>query len=171
MSREPQGKASKGSQKWIQVLVNEHCEVISQKLAESHGLGHIRWLSPLKEDDYSEYRDRSFIDRLDVDLDVPLKSFWSAQGGPRWDALGKAKAGHGEIIIVEAKSHTGEMVSGGSKAKSEKSKQIYLDNTVYGFIDMESVCYKWQKVLWLLAGSITGTHCCVRDGSSRFSVI
>lgn len=124
MSREPQEKASKGSQKWIQVLVNERCEVINQKLAESHGLKQVCWLSPRKEDDYSEYRDRCFIDRLNVNLDVPLKSFWPAKGGPRWDALAKSKTGQDEIIIVEAKSHIGEMVSGGSKAKAERSKKM-----------------------------------------------
>lgn len=122
MSREPQGEKSKGSQKWIQVLVNECCEVIDQRLAESHGLKQVCWLSPLKEDDYSEYRDSRFIDRLNVNLNVSLESFWPKTGGPRWDAL--AKTAQGEIIIVEAKSHIKEMVSDPSYAGRESLEKI-----------------------------------------------
>ena len=112
-----QGRALRGSQRWLQVLVNEHQHLISRGVAGSLELGEgqgVHWLSPVKEDDYAEYRDQDFLDRLGVSLPkVTLQSFWPRLG-PVWDGL--AKTDRGDVILVEAKSHITELVSDPTRA-------------------------------------------------------
>ena len=71
MARHPQHPTSAGSQKWLQLLVNDCPELLSQQLAqESTDLsGPISWLSPLRVDEFSEYNDKHFIDLLGIRLD------------------------------------------------------------------------------------------------------
>ena len=106
--RKEQPEGTKGSQKWLQVLVNRRPELINRPVAErldvdSH---RIRWLSPLEDDGYAEYSDGEFVDRLGVALDKrPLRSFWPRHG-PVWDGL--AKADSGAVVLVEAKPKSTE---------------------------------------------------------------
>ncbi|MFQ5811999.1 MAG: hypothetical protein ACE5I2_02220 [Anaerolineae bacterium] len=66
-------------------------------------------MSPLRDDDYAEYRDQEFITRLGITLErMPLASFWP-RFGPAWDTL--AKTDRGDVILVEAKAHVPEMVT------------------------------------------------------------
>ena len=122
--RRPQIPASRGSQKWLQILVNNCPELLNQTIAEqSNTLSHqIHWLSPHRDDDYAEYSDDSFVDILEVTLDkVPRKSFWP-NGGPVWDGLGKTD--QGELLLVEAKAHVPELVSGPTGAKEPSLSKI-----------------------------------------------
>ena len=51
MSRVVQAAASRGSHKWLQILVNQHPERINRYLAETLKLGDsecVEWLSPLE---------------------------------------------------------------------------------------------------------------------------
>ena len=62
MSRFPQGPAVKGSQKWIQKLVNGNPELLNAEIRKHLTLStdeSISWLSPRAEDDYAEYRDQA----------------------------------------------------------------------------------------------------------------
>lgn len=112
MGRFPQSIGKKGSKKWIQRLINEKPELLNLKLRSKLNLPsneEIRWLSPLKRDEYAEYSDQDFIDLLGVKLErVPLSDFWPKRG-PQWDALGRSKSG--KLFLVEAKSHIGELIS------------------------------------------------------------
>jgi hypothetical protein len=112
MARFPQPEAEKGSQKWVQKLVNDKPEILNSRIWSSLNFSeeeHITWLSPLKGDDYAEYRDQAFLNLLDVKLEkVPLAQFWP-EGGPQWDALGKSSSG--KLLLVEAKSHISELIS------------------------------------------------------------
>jgi len=98
--------------KWIQRLINKKTELVNSQIRKNLGLlenEEICWLSPLEEDDYAEYRDQAFIDKLGVKLDkVSLEDFWP-KGGPQWDALGRS--GSSKLFLVEAKSHIQELVS------------------------------------------------------------
>jgi hypothetical protein len=108
--RVPQQPGSKGSLKWVQTMANHVTPQLSCSVATTLGISSnkIRWVSPLLEDDFAEYRDQGFLDRLDVTLDhYPLRSFWPSRG-PQWDALGRADE---KIILVEAKAHLAELVS------------------------------------------------------------
>ncbi|MFL5329217.1 MAG: hypothetical protein ACJ8C4_09895 [Gemmataceae bacterium] len=67
----------------------------------------VQWLSPLRADDYAEYQDDSFLERLGIVLSTrSLNGFWPHRG-PVWDGLGKSC--RGDIFLIEAKSHIAEM--------------------------------------------------------------
>lgn len=124
MTRFPQSQAKKGSQKWIQKLVNDKPGVLNSQIWSALNFLNeedIRWLSPLKSDGYSEYRDQAFLDRLEVKREkIPLAQFWP-KGGPQWDALGRSFSGN--LLLVEAKSHIPELLSR-SQAKDGRSIEI-----------------------------------------------
>lgn len=95
--------ALKGSQYWLQIVVNHHPELLDHP-----AIGRVCWKSPLVDDDYAEYRDRLFLKKIGrVDLAGELAKFWPARG-PQWDALGVSEGG---VVLVEAKSHLREMMS------------------------------------------------------------
>jgi hypothetical protein len=117
MSRFEQKRSFRGSQRWIQELVNNHPGILQTAI----GIGHIKWASPLASEKYREYRDEAFLDRLKINPpNRSLSSFWPP-GGPHWDALGKADTG--EKVLVECKAHITEIFSSPSRA-SDSSAQL-----------------------------------------------
>jgi hypothetical protein len=120
--------ADKGSKKWIQKLVNDHSELLNSSIKKSLNLAEdetIFWYSPKAEDDYLEYRDGAFLEKLGIKLEkYPLRDFWP-KSGPRWDGLGKGSSG--KIFLMEAKSHIPELTSS-LKATSEASKTKILSS-------------------------------------------
>lgn len=112
MARVIQNKATKGSQRWLQELVNRSPELFNYSLRPLLGLtanDSITWLSPLESDDYAEYRDDDFLELLSIHLENrKLRTFWPS-GGPQWDALGKTS--RGDVLLVEAKAHISEFAS------------------------------------------------------------
>ncbi|MHB0963188.1 MAG: hypothetical protein ACYC5V_08280 [Gemmatimonadaceae bacterium] len=116
----------RGSQKWIQLAVNEHPEVLGRALQIAGALAPratVTWVSPLA-DGYAEYRDEAFLEKLGVELSTrPLSSFWPARG-PVWDGLGRTS--NDEYLLIEAKAHIAEMVSPASKASSASLAKIEL---------------------------------------------
>lgn len=120
MGRFPQREALKGSQRWIQRLVNEAPDQLNQAI----GIGDIRWCSPMAQDEYAEYRDDAFWGRLNLaPTRRPLSTFWP-RGGPQWDALGVATSGG--AVLVEAKAHINELYSPASGASEASLGRIQL---------------------------------------------
>lgn len=115
---QPQG--TRGSLKWIQRAVNRRPSVLdSLLLPQIPDASRLRWLSPVEADGYAEYRDKSFLQHVGhPELAPALSAFWP-QRGPQWDALARTESG--EVILVEAKAHLDEVVSGGIQA-GPKSK-------------------------------------------------
>ena len=106
--RVPQALTERGSKKWLQRAVNL-CPASLDKmlLARLPGPGGITWLSPLASDEYAEYSDSAFLELVGAEQLAPqLAGFWPARG-PQWDAL--AKFADDTILLVEAKSHIGEL--------------------------------------------------------------
>ncbi|GAF73915.1 unnamed protein product, partial [marine sediment metagenome] len=105
----------------MRVAANEGAESLNEKVRELYNWNsneQIKWLSPVKDDEYAEYYDQEFLDRLGItDLKVPLSSFWP-RSGARWDGL--ARTNSGKVILVEAKAYIEEGVDYRSKA-GEKS--------------------------------------------------
>ncbi|HSV27333.1 MAG TPA: hypothetical protein VLH60_05520 [Sedimentisphaerales bacterium] len=120
--RNPQGEKHKGSQLWLQKVINDCPELLNSQIRKAFVWlqdEQITWVSPLREDEYSEYRDEGFVERLGLKLEKqPLSGFWP-RGGPQWDGLGMS--GRGSPILVEAKGHVGEMAGPGSQATYESS--------------------------------------------------
>lgn len=125
MARIVQGQAIKGSRRWLQVLINERPEIVAAALQPRLGLApdeRIHWLSPLRDDDYAEYRDGDFLRRLQVTpRRVPLETFWPVRG-PQWDGLGRTD--RGDLLLVEAKAHIGEMQSAGCQAADPAARTL-----------------------------------------------
>jgi len=93
VSRIPQHLAAKGSQKWIQKLINEKPDLLTSPIGtqlDLPGTEIITWLSPIADDEYSEYQDQAFLDLLGIKLSkVSLSDFWPSRV-PVWDVLGKS---------------------------------------------------------------------------------
>jgi hypothetical protein len=125
MPRIDQSKAERGSQRWLQVLVNERPHVFAREFLPQVGYSPsdaITWLSPLREEDYAEYRDEDFVRKLGVTLSRhPLGEFWPSRG-PVWDGL--ALGPGGEPILVEAKAHIPELHSPASAASEASLARI-----------------------------------------------
>jgi hypothetical protein len=115
----------KGSQKWLQEAVNNCPEILNCAIRESMKLEpdeKISWLSPLEDDDYAEYRDQSFVEKLGAELPIrPLKTFWP-RGGPVWDGL--ARTDSGQLILIEAKARVAELTSSPLRAAARSMGQI-----------------------------------------------
>src|SRR5688572_15992765 len=111
-----QTKGHKGSQKWLRIAVDKVPGILERELKPllAGNAGHISWMSPRAQDKFREYRDEACLKKLNISLDDrPLNSFWPSRG-PVWDALGVTSTG--QLLLVEAKAHIPEMVSGGSRA-------------------------------------------------------
>ncbi len=122
MSRVPQPPGARGSLKWIQRAINCHPQVLNQQIAALGVTGSIGWKSPLKGDEYAEYRDGAFLNLIGHgDLNRSLSEFWPLRG-PQWDALGITTSG--KVLLVEAKAHIGEICSSGSGAGDESRRKI-----------------------------------------------
>jgi len=118
--------AAKGSQRWLQIAIEEHPEVLLDVLREPLGLSHtdtIDWQSPIKATAYAEFRNGEALRKVKVQSRIkkPLNEFWPARG-PVWDALGIASSG--APIFVEAKANIPEAASPPSKASEESLKLI-----------------------------------------------
>jgi hypothetical protein len=127
--RVAQPKAERGSQKWIQDLINV-CPAVLNKLIQQQVPAlsgqEICWRSPLEQDDYAEYRDAGFLQRLELgELSEKLRRFWPKRG-PQWDALGNTSDGKG-FLLVEAKANEPELASS-CGAKDEKSLYLIEQN-------------------------------------------
>jgi hypothetical protein len=125
------GRAYAGSQRQIQRYVNDSHEVLDKAIVESLGASlppwsRIHWVSPLKTENYAEYRDGDFLRALGMQqLESGLLTFWP-KGGPCWDALAYVSCGDGlrrGCILVEAKSHVNEMFGNGCCASDRASRQ------------------------------------------------
>lgn len=132
MSIQNQGKATRGSQFWLQKLVNEQPEALNKAIGNVAPVlagQTIEWVSPFASEGYREYRDHAFLKKLGVELtERPLNSFWP-RGGPVWDGLARTSAG--EVLLIEAKSHIPEAVSPPSRASEQSLRLIRsgLDET------------------------------------------
>ena len=125
MSRRERLSVAERSEHWMRVAAHEHAGAFNSLVSglfRWSGADRIEWLSPIASDDYAEYFDQDFLNRLGVlDLKVPLNELWPS-GGPRWDGL--AKTDSGKIILVEAKAYIEEAVDYRSKAGTASLHKI-----------------------------------------------
>lgn len=125
--RVPQRIGSHGSLKWIQHVVARQPELLRDGFAAAGALqatDAITWVSPRGDDEWAEYRDGSFLQKLGCDqLLSALSHFWPT-GGPQWDALGRGPGKN--VFLIEAKAHVSEMdsnchASGAARALIQQS--------------------------------------------------
>lgn len=139
MSRKTYTEETHGSQKDLQILANQHQDILNHELSKIlNKTIKLEWLSPLKDDDYAEYVDQDFINRLDINSRIikPLNDFWP-NGGANWDGLAKDNE---TIFLIEAKAHISEQMIESTGATSIESINLIkksLEETK-AFLDVKS---------------------------------
>jgi hypothetical protein len=118
--------ATAGSQRWLQIAIDQHRPIIDNRLQEVLGLvseDSISWVSPVRSTKFREYRDMEALRQLGVELLPvrPLNAFWPRRG-PVWDALARTKSE--ELIFIEAKANIPEAASPPTRATPESAKLI-----------------------------------------------
>lgn len=123
MGRFVQESDSHGSLRDVQVLINERKEILDKKISEIIKREvNVNWKSPIKNDQFAEYRDEDFLKILRIDSKIisPLNEFWPKRG-PQWDALGIEE---NSVFLVEAKANLPEVVSPPTGAGIESKSKI-----------------------------------------------
>lgn len=114
-----------GSQRWLQLAVNRCPAIIDDAISRAFGLEQdetIEWLSPLQSEDFIEYRDHAFLERLGLSPQHRrLSDFWPA-GGPVWDGL--ARTSTGRSLLIEAKANIPEFDSSPTRASARSLTKI-----------------------------------------------
>jgi hypothetical protein len=111
-------KEAKGSLKHIQWYVNERPDLLDAAIftasptLASAAKASCDWVSPLADDQYREYWNERFLEKLDLsDWLKCFQSFWpfTGTGTPHWDALARVQVPGGSgVVMVEAKAHLSE---------------------------------------------------------------
>ena len=161
-----QSRGTKGSQKWIQSIVDRNPTLLSDAIRSAFRMPadwDVQWVSPLVSDEWAEYRDADFLAILGVGRLAPsLEAFWP-RNGPQWDALGKS-SDHG-VVLVEAKSHANELessceASGDSLRRIESS--IGEAKSALGV----SPSYDWLTQFYQYANRLAHLHFFQKHGVS-----
>ncbi len=170
MSRYPQPQGARGSLKWIQRAVNADRAVLDAAILPALGDARsLSWLSPLAEDDFAEYRDTAFLERLGfAHLAPALKEFWPRHG-PQWDAL--ARSDTGAVLLVEAKAHIDEMCSPGTAA--EPASRARIEATLACVIAAAGASPKasWCDAFYQLANRFAHLHFLRSQGVTAWLVL
>jgi len=137
-TRQNYGRASKGSRLHLQDYINYYpeylnCLILSSSYSlSSYAANHPKWISPLAKKNYAEYKDKKFLDAIGYSqISNTLDEFWPS-GGPVWDALAKIEGRDGSngVILLEAKSHIGELKGQGCRAIPNTRGKIEQSLTV-----------------------------------------
>ena len=133
MSRVAHPENTRRSEHWLRLLINQYPQLLANRLAARFQWPReeeeITWLSPLADDEFAEYRDGCFLNRLGVHPPtVPLADFWPRRG-PQWDGLGRTPGGR--PLLIEAKAYIEEMVTNscGASGRSLELIQGSLNQT------------------------------------------
>jgi len=135
---------SRGSQYWLQKLVNENPSVLNDAIHRaSCGAipSAIDWKSPLSKDNNVEYRDRDFLKVLGLsDFVGALTDCWPLHG-PQWDGLGISA--NSDYILVEAKANIQEFISPPTDATGKSLNKIIatLNETKQYFKMGKDLCW------------------------------
>lgn len=149
-----QNQGTRGNLKWIQRAVNERWPSLDQPILHAVGTeGANTWLSPLASDEFAEYRDGSFLERIGkAELEPALKKFWPVRG-PQWDALGQSQ--RGDVLLVEAKAHVAEMCSPATAASPDSRSRIQASlNEVAQQLNANSGRAAWTEFFYQIANRI-----------------
>jgi len=158
MSRFPQEQGRRGSQKWLQLAVNQPAPRHLDRLIADQikGVGNINWSSPLVADEYAEYRDEAFLKRIKLGaLKDELKDLWPARG-PQWDAL--ATTDVGDVLLVEAKAHIDEVFSPASAANDHSMQKIKAALTQTATALGAKPLSPWETTFYQLANRLAHLH-------------
>jgi hypothetical protein len=124
--------ANRGSKLCMQISVNNTKDDIKNNrivrksrkylLDDKIGLGVIQWLSPLTSENFKEYQLNQIAEKIPhIKLNQIDWSFWPTRQ-PQWDAIGIAP--DDTLVIVEAKAHISEFLSGGCNSEDPNNRYL-----------------------------------------------
>ena len=123
------GIALRGSQRWLQIAINQKPDLLLGALCRSGAIApktSVTWLSPLKSDNFREYRDGpALVKACKNTLKKPLDSFWPSRG-PVWDAIGITSKE--SPLFIEAKAHIPEAASPATRASV--ASRVLIDQSL-----------------------------------------
>lgn len=132
MANKHTGRAEKGSRFHLQNLIKDEQTKLNTAIMytrpslKSWLLSPPTWVSPLSQDNYKEYQDREFLEKINcIEVYPQLKKFWPNRGLV-WDGLATLSGIHGEkgVILLESKSHLEEVINPSYAIKaSPKSRE------------------------------------------------
>lgn len=168
--RVEQVAGKRGSLKWIQRAVAFGAAELTQPIIARTAAASIEWRSPLLQDGYAEYRDASFLQRLGLGQHAPaLTDFWPARG-PQWDALGITD--RGDVLLVEAKAHVGEMCSPPSQASGTSRERIAARlEEVAAALGAHPAHASWIERFYQLANRLAHLHFLRAQGVAAWLVL
>lgn len=146
------------SEFWLRKLINDKTELLNDYLYENKIVQRneaIEWLSPILKDNYAEYYDEEFLNKLGIDynsLKIPLNNFWP-KSGPRWDGIGRTNSN--KYFLIEAKAHIEETVDYSTGATSKISIDL-INKSIKEAKDKYSnnkMAY-WQKPFYQYANRL-----------------
>jgi len=132
------GRAARGSQYILQNYIMFDQEKLNNVILNSCPtlknwlLNSPYWVSPRMRDNFEEYQDRKFLDKVNLSDSYPqLKQFWP-NGGPVWDGLATVSGMNREkgVILVEAKSHLGEVINLNYSCRASPKSRTRIDSSL-----------------------------------------
>jgi hypothetical protein len=165
-----QAEGKRGSQKWLQRAVNYSPALLDNLiLPKLAGASHISWRSPLVEDKFAEYRDSEFLKCVEAErLTKNLARFWPSRG-PQWDGLAVSDAG--DILLVEAKAHIGELCSPPTQASPSSRKMIEKALKEVASYVRAKPCAPWSSTFYQLANRLAHLHFLRKHGLKAWLVL
>lgn len=149
--------AAAGSQRWLQIAIDQHQAIIDDMLQAALGLpseDKILWISPVRSTKFREYRDMEALRQLGVEsLPVrALNTFWPRRG-PVWDGLARTKSG--KLIFIEAKANIPEAASPPTRATPDSRKLILQSLTeARHFFSPRATC-EWAGTFYQYANRLS----------------
>lgn len=140
-SNTSKGRGSKGSKFWMQTLVNlDDGNALSKAIqTEDNSIGDIKWLSPLKDNDYTELKTKQIPGLEKADF-----SFWP-DNGPWWDGVGIDA--NGCILLIEAKGHVAETKT--KCAASSETSRTRIKQSMQEAHDVLTFSRNYDEEVWL----------------------
>lgn len=131
MSRIVVKNADRGAAAGLRTLLSKNPELLNRHLRSAASLGRdaaVTWRSPVRDDEYAEYRDEDALRRLGLDTSAfryPLSGFWPDKG-PQWTGL--AAVGHDAWFLVKAKASLDELLSDGTTGADQDKVRLVHDS-------------------------------------------
>jgi hypothetical protein len=154
MWRVPQQRGTKGSLRRIQEFVNDRATELDSTLAVASGgrvAGPVNWRSPLKDDEYAEYCDGGWLERLGLELPQRSLDSFSPRRGPQWDALGMTAANEPMLVEANPLSRRSSPWNGGDGSLTRQNQGVFRE--VADFLGVKSSC-DWTGTFYQYANRL-----------------
>ena len=167
--RAVQPPGARGSLKWIQQAIEERWHDLESPILRKMSATSIEWRSPIRSDNFAEYRDGAFLELLGLSrMADKLAEFWPRRG-PQWDALGCTNTG--QVLLVEAKAHIGEFCTPGTTASDESRTGIEASLTNVALALGSTKGTRWPDLFYQYANRLAHLWFLRQQGVDAYLVL